>query len=148
MLQMEQAQQNPYLPSGPGGTFRDRPPRTRTCLNGKLVHRDGIFTHDCTVRDISDGGAKIILSVRELLPPELFLIVVKRRIAYRATIVWLQFPARGLKFSETYQLEATLPKELKFLHQIWVDLCARGSGASGPGYYEVALVQSLNASTY
>ena len=108
-----------------------RPPRKRTCLNGKLVYSedlslpDGGFTVDCTIRDISEGGAKIILARRQFLPADLYLIVVKYRVAYWAKVVWLEYPARGLKFSKAYPLSEPLPDELKFLRALWGDLYAR-----------------------
>jgi hypothetical protein len=116
--------------------FQPRPPRRRTCLNGKLVYSDGTtlpdgaFTLDCTIRDISEGGAKIILARRQLLPSDLYLIVVKLCIAYWAKVVWLNYPARGLKFSKAYAMSEPLPDELKFLRALWGDLFAR------PGHVE------------
>ncbi len=113
------------------GTYQFRPPRKRTCLNGKLVYSedaslpDGAFTLDCTVRDISEGGAKVVLSRRQLLPADLFLIVVKYGVAHWAKVVWLEFPARGLKFSRTYRLSEPLPDELEFLRKLWRDLYTR-----------------------
>jgi hypothetical protein len=114
--------------------YQPRPPRKRTYLNGKLVYGegpslpDGAFTLDCTIRDISEGGAKVILARRLLLPSNLYLIVIKYCVAYWATVVWLDFPARGLKFSKTYPLSAALPDELKFLRKLWGDLYARSAG--------------------
>jgi hypothetical protein len=122
------------LPLGerrPAGTYQYRPPRKRTCLNGKLVYSedaslpDGAFTLDCTIRDISEGGAKVVLSRRQLLPGDLYLIVVKYGVAHWAKVVWLEYPARGLKFSKTYKLSEPLPEELKFLRKLWGDLHAR-----------------------
>ena len=114
-----QDEPSPYLP---------RPPRTRTCLSGKLVYgdvpgiADGSFTLDCMVRDISEGGAKVIIAKRQCLPPTLFLIVVKFCVAFCATVVWQNYPARGLKFSQTYMLKDGLPGELKHLRTLWANL--------------------------
>lgn len=114
-----------------------RAPRTRTCLNGKLVYGDaafigetaltpdGAFTLDCVIRDISDQGAKVVLTKRQLLPSDLYLIVVKHGVVYRARLVWSEFPARGLKFTQTYLLGAALPEEQKYLRRLWLELCAR-----------------------
>lgn len=112
-----------------GTSYKDRPPRTRTCLKGKLVHDGGSFTIDCAIHDISDGGAKVILERRQALPSELYLIVVKRGIAYRSKVVWQKFPARGLMFVEPYALAGILPDGAKFLHRLWIDLCARPGAA-------------------
>ena len=107
------------------GVVVTRPPRTRTYLKAKLVHGDGSYTVDCAIHDISDGGAKVILDKRQALPSEVYLIVVKQGMAYKAKVVWQKFPARGLKFSKTYLLNATLPEDVKFLRRLWVDLCER-----------------------
>jgi hypothetical protein len=113
------------------GAFQARPPRQRTCLNGKLAYGDGIFapdgalTLDCAIRDISEGGARIVLAKRQPIPVSLYLIVVKFAVAYHASVVWLNYPARGLKFSEKYDLIAPLPVELRFLHRLWAELGAR-----------------------
>ena len=108
-----------------------RPVRKRTCLNGKLAYGDGLFvpdggyTLDCAIQDISDGGAKIVLTRRQALPADVYLIVVKFCVAHRAKVVWQHFPARGLCFSKSYQLDAVLPPELNFLRRLWIELGAR-----------------------
>jgi hypothetical protein len=95
------------------------------------VYGDGVlavsatFTLDCIIRDVSDGGAKVVLAKSQLLPPDLYLVVVKYCVAFRARIVWQKFPARGLRFTQTYPLSAGLPDELKFLRKLWGDLYAR-----------------------
>jgi hypothetical protein len=113
------------------GAFQARSPRQRTCLNGKLAYGDGIFapdgalTLDCAIRDISEGGARIVLAKRQPIPVNLYLIVVKFAVAYHASVVWLNYPARGLKFSEKYDLTGSLPVELRFLHRLWAELGTR-----------------------
>lgn len=112
-------------------TFHARQPRKRTLLNGKLVYSegpflpDGSFTVDCSIRDISEGGAKVVLDRRQILPPELYLIVVKYCTAHWAKLVWLKYPARGLQFYKTYKINEALPEELKFLRKLWDDLSVR-----------------------
>jgi hypothetical protein len=104
--------------------YETRPARRRTLLGGKLVYGDGAFTVDCTIRDVSEGGAKITLSRHQPLPSDLFLIIVKFGIAYQAKAMWVNFPARGLKFSKEYPLNMPLPVELKFLRPLWLSLGA------------------------
>ena len=133
------AQASSHAPRG-SGSFESRPPRTRTCLNGKLVFGDGLFvpdgalTLDCAIRDISEGGAKVILSKRQPLPPELYLIVVKHGVGYQAKVVWLNFPARGLKFLQAYKLDANLPPDLRLLYRLWKELSARSGIYDGLGH--------------
>ena len=115
----------PATPAASG--HPDRPPRLRTYLKGKVVYGDGAFTIDCAIRDISDGGAKIVFDEHQALPTEIFLIVVKQGVAYKAKVVWNKYPARGLKFFEAYPLDEPLPSGKGFLHRLWVDLLARAS---------------------
>lgn len=127
---------SPNAPPGqhPASMYASRPLRSRTCLYGKLVYGDGIFvphdafTLDCTVRDISEGGAKITLAIQQSLPLQVYLIVVKHAVAYQAKVVWQKFPARGLNFSKAYQLAAALPAELEFLRRLWGALNVRPGG--------------------
>ncbi len=122
----------------PPAAFLQRPPRARTYLAGKLVYSgeqftpEGAFTLDCTIRDISEGGAKVTLGTLLPLPLDLYLIVVKRCVAYRAKVVWLNAPTRGLKFSQGYLLNGTAPGSLGFLQNLWNELTLRGGGDMQP----------------
>ena len=116
---------------GPAPLFKTRAPRRRTCLKGVLAYRvnastaEDFFTLDCSIRDISEGGARIILSQREPLPQTLYLIIAKYCIAYRAELVWMTYPARGLRFFRVYPMNLALPEEARFLRKIWVNLHQR-----------------------
>ena len=125
------------------GLYPARLPRTRTCLSGKLVYGeppgvpDGSFTLDCAIQNISDSGAKVIIAEHQFLPPKLYLIAVRFCVAYYATVVWQEYPARGLKFSQIYPLNAQphppndgLPSELKYLRALWVNLDSRSGCAN------------------
>lgn len=115
----------------PGRTPEVRATRSRTYLQGKLVYGDGIlapddaFTLDCTIRDLSESGAKITLAKHQSLPDDLYLIVVKHAVAYKAKVVWQKFPVRGLTFTKRYDLAEALPAEVAFLRRLWVELSGR-----------------------
>jgi hypothetical protein len=120
--------------ASPVAPFQIRPPRKPTFLAGKLIYGDGLaapdgaLTLDCAIRDISEGGAKISLSRQQALPSELYLIVIKYGIAYRAQITWQKYPARGLKFLTPYYLSGALPADVAFLRRLWIELAARNGG--------------------
>ena len=97
----------------------------RTCLTGKLVHGEGAFSIDCTVRNISEGGAKVTLNQNQSLPLNVFLVVVKYCTAYQSEIVWANYPARGLKFLARYKLDKPVPKKLRYLRRLWLELHPR-----------------------
>jgi hypothetical protein len=123
-----------------GRPVKPREARRRTCLSGKLVYGDGtasgqdIFTVDCSIHDLSGGGAKIKLAQRRPLPSSLYLIITKFCIAYRAELAWMNYPSRGLRFCTTYRLESPLPEDAQFLRKLWEDLYARDGGLLQPGY--------------
>ena len=125
MLSMEPISPGAQTNAADRGGYKARPPRTRTYMSGKLVYGGGAFSVDCAIRDISRGGAKITLPERQFLPFDLYLIVVKNCVAHQANIVWLNAPARGLRFTRTYSMSAALPEDLKFLRKLWGDAYAR-----------------------
>jgi hypothetical protein len=126
MANMESLPLNQQLfANRPVNAYQERAPRRRTLLSGKLVYGEGDFTVDCAIRDIGEGGAKIAFSRHQSLPSELNLIVTKYCIAFRAKIMWVNFPARGLKFLQSYPLGDSLPKELNYLRRLWLDLGMR-----------------------
>jgi hypothetical protein len=133
---------------GRRGPFESRAPRKRTFMTGLLVHGDGAFTAPCTIRDISEGGAKIILDRRRPLPGDVYLIAVKHGVAHLAKVVWLDFPARGLQFARTYPLGADVPKELTFLRQLWVDLCSRSGSIPVVPQWDAEQIKALSGSSF
>lgn len=118
----------PSSDRGRDNEFCGRAPRKKTYLFGLLVHGNGTFTLDCIVRNISTGGAKVTLAQRQPLPGNIYLIVVKYGLACRAEIAWLSFPARGLRFADMHFVADSLPQELMFLRQLWLEHCPRSGG--------------------
>jgi hypothetical protein len=115
------------------GPIAARAPRQRTCLLGKLVYSDGsfwtdkFFTLDCSINDLSEGGAKVTIAKHQLLPASLYLIIIKHSVAHRAEMAWMKYPSRGLRFRETYKLEEPMPGGMKFLQNVWTALYPRNS---------------------
>jgi|SRR5882672_6006897 len=89
--------------------------RRRVLLGGKLIYNEGVFSVDCRIRDMSDGGAKIILPVGQIIPTHVILLDVRARIAYEAELVWMKPPEFGLKFLKKHELGGTLPPSLHYL---------------------------------
>jgi hypothetical protein len=124
----------PGTPGLPSRVHQAREPRVRTLLSGKLVYGENMFvpygalTLDCSVRDLSAGGAKVTIADRQPLPVDVFLIVIKHSVAHRAKVVWTAFPARGLQFLQTYAMRAPLPEHLNFLRHLWGELYVRSGG--------------------
>ena len=93
--------------------------RRRTLLGGKVIFGDDNRVRDCTIRDISDKGARIALAKGEVVPTRLYLIDRRTARAYEARVTWIKAPDFGLTFLNTYSLETDLPVNLHFLKRVW-----------------------------
>jgi hypothetical protein len=138
----------PPVDRGSDRTLQARDPRKKTYLFGMLVHGNGAFTVDCIVRNISAGGAKVTLAQRHPLPGNIYLIVVKYGLACRSEIAWLSFPARGLKFADMHFVAQSLPPELMFLRQLWLEHCPRSGGIPIVEPWDAARRLALSGSAF
>jgi hypothetical protein len=93
--------------------------RRRTLLSGKVIYGDDNRVRDCTIRDISDKGARIALAKGECVPTRLYLIDRRTARAYEARVTWIKAPDFGLTFVSGFSLESELPANLHFLKSIW-----------------------------
>lgn len=108
-------------PPGQGaGEEKRRSIRKRVLLNGMLAYDGGAFTVGCTIRDISETGARVSLPKGQFIPAHTYLLHMRNRIAYEAVKVWSRHPDVGLKFKRTYVLSEPLPPHLQFLPKLWI----------------------------
>jgi hypothetical protein len=98
-------------------------PRKRTLLGGKVVYGDGQHVLDCTIRDLSETGAKIAIAKGAVIPTRVFLIDRRAPIAYEATVSWIKAPDFGLTFLKTHSLKGEVPPELDYLKRVWSRFC-------------------------
>src|SRR3981081_4123396 len=103
-LELSMAQPDPAdLP--PRVVNQRKAPRKRTLLGGKVVFGDGQHVRDCTIRDISETGAKIVMHKGEVIPTRVFLIDRRTPIAYEATVSWIKAPDFALRFLKADSLK-------------------------------------------
>ena len=74
--------------------------RLRTLLEGRVLLGSRVSPVECTVRDISETGARITFVDPVPLPPEFELQVPKRKIARQVRVVWSNEKSHGLMFVE------------------------------------------------
>lgn len=101
-----------------------RAPRRRTLLTGKIVHSEGAFSLDCTIRDLSATGARIQVKRDALVPTSIFLINIRDRVAYEGVVGWKRLPEYGIAFLATHALSNLTKPELQFLKRIWLACAA------------------------
>jgi hypothetical protein len=101
--------------------------RKKSLLAGKIVYESGARTCDCTIRDISETGARVEIPVGQILPKNLFLIEVRGGLAYDCEVKWRTPSAIGLQFLRVWPLAGELPEECRYLKQL-----VAGNGAVQP----------------
>lgn len=92
-----------------------RSPRKRVILGGKIVYNEGIYTYDCRIRDLSQGGARVVVAAGLIIPTHVVLIDTRAGIAYEAEVMWMKAPEFGLKFLSTHSIRGALPPQLQYL---------------------------------
>ena len=77
---------------------RRKVPRRRVLKEGMIVYADGLRVFDCTIRDISENGARLLIANTVGLPDKFQLFEKSSGLLYPTTIVWRQANAIGVQF--------------------------------------------------
>ena len=93
-------------------------PRKKVMIRARIVYGDGAHSIDCTVCDISAGGAGIRLSIEHHLPKRIFLIVLRDSIAYEADVRWQARCNIGVEFLGSFPLDRQVPDDVAFLQPL------------------------------
>lgn len=107
------------------GSQRPRAHRPRVLLGGKLVFGNATQSADCTIRDLSDTGAKIRLGPDLPIGGEVWLIVLTTGLAWRASVAWRRGAEMGLRFLEQVDLKTPQTGPLGHLRRLWLDCGGR-----------------------
>jgi hypothetical protein len=92
-----------------------RSPRKRVLLGGKIVYNEGSYTYDCRIRDLSEGGARVVIAAGLIIPTHVVLIDTRSGVAYESEVVWMKAPEFGLRFLATHSIRGVLPPQLQYL---------------------------------
>lgn len=79
-------------------TERRQTPRLRSLLGAKARYNQKRATLDCVVRNISDGGALIVVPDTVLLPADFELEIAQRQRSYHAHVRWRTGTRIGVSF--------------------------------------------------
>jgi hypothetical protein len=88
-------------------------PRRRVIWRGRGVHPGGDF--ECTIRDLSDTGARIAVRGAPMIPSRFHLVNVTTRTVHDVKVVWNDGKALGLKFLASFPADAIVDPELDYL---------------------------------
>src|SRR3954454_12876691 len=75
-------------------------PRLKALLAAKISFNNGQSTLDCLIRNLSDTGAKLIVSAAVALPDGFDLLIPQKSVTRRGRIVWRRGEAMGVRFEE------------------------------------------------
>lgn len=104
----------------------DRRPkaRARVLLSGIVTHSDGAYSFDCSFRNLSETGARLVVQKNAQFPTEFFLINIRDRVAYDCKVVWNKGGEVGVTFKATVALSAITDPSLAYLKRLWLSKAA------------------------
>jgi len=98
-----------------------RPKSRKQVLVGGIVAFDGgQRSFDCTIRDLSETGARIVAAKGAEFPPRFYLINIRDRVAYDARPVRSDGLEAGVVFQKTLPLSGLTDPALGFLKRMWM----------------------------
>lgn len=74
-------------------------PRLRTLKGARIIYNNGSNTRDCTIRNLSTGGSKLVMETTMGLP-ENFVLVLEDGSLRRCTVRWRKFSELGVEFTD------------------------------------------------
>ena len=75
---------------------------------------------DCTIRDLTPFGARIVVTSGAALPRRGWLINVRDGRAHDSLIVWRASGLIGVSFSDTMDLEHATATRQRHLRDLWI----------------------------
>jgi hypothetical protein len=72
--------------------------RARSIFGARIVFNNRCSTVECTVRDFSAQGARLLISSHVTIPDEFVLEIPKKGREYRSRLVWRMPSAVGIRF--------------------------------------------------
>jgi hypothetical protein len=83
----------------PSDTNNREKQRQRVLKQGKMLLPNNMSTIDCTVRDLSDTGAKLLCADPGAIPNEFRLVLTTERIMRDVKVVWRRPNMLGVHFT-------------------------------------------------
>lgn len=89
--------------------------RRRTLKDGKIIFADGMRMIDCTIRNMTDGGAQLVLSDTIGLPTEFYLFEKSAGLVHKASLKWRKASAIGVTLSDPINVNETTDRRFSRL---------------------------------
>jgi hypothetical protein len=103
--------------------YESRPKRQRTLLAAQIILDSGEVVVDCTVRNISEGGALVCLASSVMIPEFFQLRIPSRRVFMTGRLAWRSGLEIGIEFiggqKDNTRRSATTPATPQTLRSRW-----------------------------
>ncbi|MGY9106621.1 MAG: PilZ domain-containing protein [Alphaproteobacteria bacterium] len=93
-------------------------PRRKAFLVGKIIYGGETYTIDCTIRDISETGARVQVPDPFSVPNNITFLDPKNFCAYETSIVWRKGGEMGLSFGKPISLDDESNPRVKILRRV------------------------------
>ena len=119
------------MTSGSGGrsmqpsTERRPNRRKKVLLTGIITYADGAHCFDCTIRDLSETGARLAVGKNAQFPSNFYLINIRDRVAYDAQLIWNDGAQIGISFKKPISLSHCADPSLSYLKRLWLSKATR-----------------------
>ncbi len=110
-----------HFTGGPYPVNRRSNQRFRSYLHGKLIFEGPAFSADCTIRNLSQIGARVDVPVGAVYPAHALLLVTKTGAVHESTTIWASATAVGLCFDRSFDLNAGAPSRLGEAYRLWME---------------------------
>lgn len=94
--------------------------RRRVLLPGLIVYGHGAFTQDCKFRNLSDAGARLLVSNVLQLPSRFHVINIRDGVAYDARSVWNSGSEIGIKIDSVVPFSQKPSPLNRRLKELWL----------------------------
>jgi hypothetical protein len=104
---------------------RRTPSRQRVLLRGVLAFASSASNFDCCIRNLSAKGARITCkTMPSMLPADVYVINLRDRMVYQATVAWTRGHDAGLVFKKIMRFSEIDDPALSHLSQVWMSKTA------------------------
>jgi len=85
-----------------------------------IVYADGRHTIDCTIRDLSEDGARLLLKSLQTIPAKFHLINFRAHALHEAEVVRMKGLELGVRLLSTLDLRSSSDPGLAHLRRIYM----------------------------
>jgi len=100
-------------------------PRKRVLLRGIITFAKGAHSFDCTIRNLSESGARLLVGKSAQFPSDFYLINVRDGLLHEAKLIWNKGEEIGVAFKSTSTFDTITDPALGFLKRLWLSKAAR-----------------------